>query len=66
MGPFLFILMVWWSMIGRDGRLLGALVLVGLLDLLDLGQRLGHVLVQQVEQLVDVLVGDDGVILVRI
>ena len=53
-------------MIGRDGRLLGALVLVGLLDLLDLGQRLGHVLVQQVEQLVDVLVGDDGVILVRI
>ena len=66
MGPFLFLLMVWWSMIGRDGRLLGALVLVGLLDLLDLGQRLGHVLVQQVEQLVDVLVGDDGVILVRI
>ena len=58
--------MVWWCMIGRDGRLLGALVLVGLLDLLDLGQRLGHVLVQQVEQLVDVLVGDDGVILVRI
>ena len=66
MGPFLFLLMVWWSMIGRDGRLLGALVLVGLLDLLDLGQRLGHVLVQQVEQRVDVLVGDDGVILVRI
>jgi hypothetical protein len=36
------------------------------LVLFNLWKGLGHVLVQEVEQLVDVLVGDDSVILVRI
>jgi hypothetical protein len=39
---------------------------LGRLVLFTLWKRLRHVLIQEVEQLVDVLVGDDGVILVRI